>query len=82
MIVDISSFCEKFIVFLNFHDNKNIDVNFEEEKLRMYLYSLLLENSGCFFTSSRHYIKNRKTHYFKFKNVVEFTIGRDYSLST
>ena len=49
MFVDISSFCEKVIVFLNFHDNKNIDVKFDEEKLRMYLYSLLLENSGCFF---------------------------------
>ena len=40
--------CEKVFVLLNFDDNKNIDVKVEEEKLKEYLDSLLLENSGQF----------------------------------
>ena len=66
--------------FLNFDDNKNIDVKVEEEKLKEYLDSWLLENSGWFFTSSRRYIKSERSH-FKFKKVAEFIIRRDYSLS-
>ena len=65
---------EKAFVFLNVHDNKNIDVKVEEEKLKEYLDSLLLENSGWFFTSSRRYIKSKRSHF-------EFIIRRDNSLS-
>ena len=64
----------KVFVFLNFHDNKNIDVKVEEEKLKEYLDSLLLENSGSFFTSSRRYIKSKRSHF-------KFIIRRDNSLS-
>ena len=37
---------EKVLVFLIFDDKKNVSVKIEEEKLKEYLDSLLLENSG------------------------------------
>ena len=65
---------EKVFVFLSFHDNKNIDVKVKEEKLKECLDSFPLENSGWFFTSSRRYIKSKRSHF-------KFIIRRDNSLS-
>ena len=39
---------EKALIFLNFNNNKNIDIKTEGKKLKEYLNSLLIENLGWF----------------------------------
>ena len=62
----------KTIIYLSFDDGKNIDIKALEDKLKEYLDSLLIQNSGWFFSSSRQCLNERS--YFKFKNIVEFNL--------
>ena len=71
---------EKVTVYLNFDDDKNIDINLEQEKLEEHIDSLLPRNSGWFFSSSRQYALERKRNCFKVKNIVEFISRRDHSV--
>lgn len=71
---------EKALILLNFNNNKSIDIKTEGEKLKEYLNYLLIENSGWFFVSSGQKYFKRSSR-FRFENVVEFIIRRDYSLT-
>lgn len=52
--------CEKIIVYLNFDNDKNIDLELAREKLIKYVDWLLPKHSRWFFSSSREYKLKRK----------------------
>ena len=70
---------EKATIYLNFDDDKNIDIKLEREKFVEYVDQLLLRDSSCFVVPSLREYKIDKRH-LRFKNVVEFILRREQSI--
>ena len=72
---------ENATIYLNFDDDKNIDIDIklEREKFVEYVDQLLLRDSSCFVVPSLREYKIDKRH-LRFKNVVEFILRREQSI--
>ena len=71
---------EKATVYLNFDNDKNINIELEQEKLKEYVNYHLPIHSGWFLSSSREYKLKRKRRYRRFENIVEFILRKDYTV--
>ena len=68
-------FFEKAIVYLNYHDDKYIDIMTEREKFEDIIEDFLLKNSGCYLALTyTEYRVNAK--WFDHNNVAEFVLKR------
>ena len=64
---------EKAIVYLNYDDDKNIDIKTKREKFKDIVKDALLKNSGWYFVPSHTEYKINK-RWFGHNNVVEFVL--------
>ena len=71
---------EKATVYLNFDNDKNINIELEQDKLKEYVNYHLPIHSGWFLSSSREYKLKRKRRYRRFENIVEFILRKDYTI--
>ena len=67
---------EKATIYLNFDDEKNIDIKLEREKFVEYVDQLLLRDSGWFVVPPFREYKRHLT----FKRVAEFALRREQSI--
>ena len=66
---------EKTIIYLNFDDDKNININLERKKFEEYVDQSSLKNTGWLVVPSfRKYEIEKKKRHFKFQNTVEFVL--------
>ena len=72
---------EKATVYLNFDNDKNINVELEQKTLKEYIYCLLPKESGWFLSLSRECKLKGKSRSYKFENIVEFILRKDYTVA-
>ena len=72
---------ERATFYLNFDNDKYINAALEQEKLKEYIYCLLLIKLGWFLSSSRKYKVKGKSRSYKFEDIVEFILRKDHSVA-
>ena len=72
---------EKATVYLNFDNDKNINDEPEQKTLKEYIYCLLPKESGWFLSLSRECKLKGKSRSYKFENIVEFILRKDYTVA-
>lgn len=70
--------CEKATIYLNFDDDKNIDIMLERETFLEYVDQLLLRDSSWFVAPSFRENKIDKQH-LRFENA-EFVLRREHNI--
>ena len=72
---------QKTIIYLNFDDDKNIDINSERKKFEEYVEQSSSKDGGWF---AKPYFRKckieKERRHFKFENIVGFVLMRDFSI--
>ena len=72
---------EREVIYLNFDDDKNIDINSERKKFEEYVHQSSLKDGGWFAVLYFRKCKIEKERkHSKFENIVGFVLMRDFSI--
>ena len=72
---------EREVIYLNFDDDKNIDINSERKKFEEYVDQSSLKDGGWFAVPYFRKCKiEKERRHFKFENIFGFVLMRDFSI--